>query len=53
MDALIKNTKKSKGKRSKPSAVAKTKQEMLKSFFGKLPKIEDGLKYQKRVRNEW
>jgi hypothetical protein len=23
------------------------------SFFGKLPKIEDGLKYQKKTRNEW
>ena len=23
------------------------------SFFGKLPKIEDGLSYQKKVRNEW
>jgi len=25
----------------------------LASFFGKLPRIEDGLKYQKKVRNEW
>lgn len=23
------------------------------SFFGKLPKIEDGLKFQKKVRSEW
>ena len=23
------------------------------SFFGKLPTIEDGLKFQKKVRNEW
>jgi hypothetical protein len=22
-------------------------------FFGKLPGIEDGVAYQKRVRNEW
>jgi hypothetical protein len=22
-------------------------------FFGKLPNIEDGLKFQKKVRNEW
>jgi hypothetical protein len=22
-------------------------------FFGKLPKIEDGLKFQKKVRGEW
>lgn len=25
----------------------------LNSFFGKLPHIEDGLIYQKKVRNEW
>jgi hypothetical protein len=25
----------------------------LNSFFGKLPSIEDGLVYQKKVRNEW
>jgi len=25
----------------------------LNSFFGKLPDIEDGLTYQKKVRNEW
>lgn len=25
----------------------------VKSFFGKLPGIEDGLKFQKRIRNEW
>ncbi len=29
------------------------KKSSLTAFFGKLPKIEDGLKYQKRVRNEW
>ena len=23
------------------------------SFFGKLPDIEDGLKFQKKVRSEW
>jgi hypothetical protein len=23
------------------------------SFFGKLPNIGDGLKYQKKIRNEW
>ncbi len=26
---------------------------LLNSFFGKLPNIEDGLIYQKKVRNEW
>jgi hypothetical protein len=25
----------------------------IESFFGKLPKIEDGLQYQKKARNEW
>lgn len=25
----------------------------LTDFFGKLPNIEDGLKFQKKVRNEW
>jgi hypothetical protein len=25
----------------------------LDSFFGKLPSIEDGLTFQKKVRNEW
>ena len=23
------------------------------TFFGKLPNIEDGLKFQKKVRSEW
>ena len=25
----------------------------LEDFFGKLPHVEDGLKFQKKVRNEW
>ncbi len=25
----------------------------LDAFFGKLPKIEDGLSYQKKARSEW
>ncbi len=29
------------------------KQIKLTDFFGKLPNIEDGLKFQKKVRNEW
>jgi hypothetical protein len=29
------------------------KKKRLASFFGKLPNIGDGLKYQKKVRNEW
>lgn len=32
---------------------SKTKNKSLESFFGKLPNIEDGLKFQKKVRNEW
>jgi hypothetical protein len=36
-------------KRKKRGAPAKT----MDAFFGKLPDIEDGLKFQKKVRNEW
>lgn len=36
---------KTRNKRKKRSSIT--------SFFGKLPKIEDGLKYQKKIRNEW
>lgn len=25
----------------------------ISAFFGKLPKIEDGLTFQKKVRSEW
>ncbi|MEO6547612.1 MAG: hypothetical protein ABIN94_06415 [Ferruginibacter sp.] len=25
----------------------------LSSFFGKLPGIEDGVRYQKKLRNDW
>jgi hypothetical protein len=25
----------------------------ISAFFGKLPSIGDGLKYQKKLRNEW
>ena len=53
MGTLIKNNKKTKLKGSKSSTAVKTKMEMFKLFFGKLPKIEDGLQYQKKVRNEW
>lgn len=35
-------------KKSKHTSVKK-----LDAFFGKLPNIEDGLKFQKKVRNEW
>ena len=31
----------------------KGKKKSINSFFGKLPKIDDGLKYQKVFRNEW
>jgi hypothetical protein len=38
--------RKSRGKRTKRKAT-------VESFFGKLPNMEDGLKYQKKARNEW
>ena len=53
MGTSIKNNKKTKLKGSKSSADIKTKEEMFKLFFGKLPKIEDGLQYQKKVRSEY
>jgi hypothetical protein len=37
--------RKTRNKRKKRKGIA--------SFFGKLPKIEDGLRYQRKVRNEW
>ena len=37
--------RKARNRRKKKSGIA--------SFFGKLPGIEDGLKYQKKARNEW
>lgn len=37
--------RKAKSRRKKKRSIA--------SFFGKLPTIEDGLKYQKKIRNEW
>jgi hypothetical protein len=38
---------------SKARAKRTTKKANVKSFFGKLPNIEDGLTYQKKARNEW
>lgn len=32
---------------------SKRKKKNIDSFFGKLPKIEDGLTFQKKVRSEW
>jgi hypothetical protein len=29
------------------------KENKIAAFFGKLPNIEDGLTFQKRVRSEW
>ncbi len=52
MNTLIKKDKKPRSKKN-GVAILKTKQEMLKSFFGKLPKIGDGLEYQKKIRTEW
>jgi hypothetical protein len=37
--------RKTKNRRKKKSSMT--------TFFGKLPAIEDGLKYQKKIRNEW
>ena len=31
----------------------KSRKKTLDAFFGKLPTIEDGLTFQKKVRNEW
>ena len=31
----------------------KNSKKALETFFGKLPKIEDGLTFQKKVRREW
>jgi hypothetical protein len=42
----IKTILKSKGRK-------KTIKKNVASFFGKLPNIEDGLKFQKKVRSEW
>ena len=36
----------------KKRAVRRTKKS-IDSFFGKLPKIADGLTFQKKVRSEW
>ena len=53
MNTLNRKDKKAKSKKNRFLAIVKTKEEMLKSFFGKLPKIGDGLEYQKKIRNEW
>lgn len=37
----------------KARAKKTTKKASVKSFFGKLPNIENGLIYQKKARNEW
>jgi hypothetical protein len=37
----------------KSGSKRKKKKTGIKTFFGKLPMIEDGLKYQKKARNEW
>lgn len=36
-------------KRGNRKAIKKT----ISSFFGKLPDIEDGLTFQKKIRSEW
>ena len=37
----------------KKRAKRKAPKKGLDAFFGKLPNIEDGLTFQKRVRSEW
>jgi hypothetical protein len=37
----------------KKKANGKFHKKSLTAFFGKLPEIEDGLTFQKKVRNEW
>ncbi|MEP7110090.1 MAG: hypothetical protein ABI760_18995 [Ferruginibacter sp.] len=44
-DKIIRMLKGRQGKKLTPKA--------LSSFFGKLPHIEDGMTYQKKIRNEW
>ena len=39
--SILRRTRKKKAKKN------------VSSFFGKLPSIGDGLKYQKKLRNEW
>ncbi len=41
--AILRRTRTKKGR----------KKAGVEAFFGKLPNIEDGLKYQKKARNEW
>lgn len=43
---LLKNIRKRKNS-------ANNNSRKLKEFFGKLPSIEDGLTFQKKVRREW
>ena len=44
LKATLENIKIVRGKRKKPN---------LAQFFGVLPNYEDGLEFQKKVRNEW
>jgi len=37
----------------KKKAGKKSAKKALDSFFGKLPNIEDGLNFQKKIRSEW
>ncbi len=51
---IPKNTPEKKIKKNlKYLKVKKLPSESLNAFFGKLPDIEDGLVYQKKIRNEW
>ncbi len=45
-DKKIKNSSRKRSSRVKED-------KKVSAFFGKLPHIEDGLTYQKKVRSEW
>jgi hypothetical protein len=50
---ISKNMKPSQIRKLLSSKKLKASKEILDSFFGKLPEIEDGLTFQKRIRNQW
>ncbi len=51
--SLDKDTSKKKKIKPISKKVKATSIKKIESFFGKLPNIENGLKFQKAVRNEW
>ena len=53
MSPLLKRNIKDNKRNMRSKKSISKKKKTLSSFFGKLPTIEDGLKFQKTVRNEW